>query len=67
MIRSEALADEADSVHKSCKEFTYDYVMREEVVTFKKSINLRLNIRVNPQRRSLKAIFLLFIKLYAEQ
>jgi len=36
MIRSEALADEADSVHKSGKEFAYDHVMREEVVTLKK-------------------------------
>ena len=33
--------------------------MREEVVTFKKDADQRLNIRVNPQRRSLKAILLI--------
>ena len=64
MIRSEALADEADRVYKSGKEFAYDHVMREEVVTFKKDADQRLNIRANPQRRSLKAILLLFIEPY---
>jgi len=46
MIRSKALADEADSVYKSGKEFAYDHVMREEVVTFSKGVDQRLNIRV---------------------
>ena len=64
MIRGKALADEADSVYKSGKEFAYDHVMREEVDTFSKGIDQRLNIRVNPQRRSLKAILLLFIEPY---
>ena len=36
--------------------------MREEVITFAKGTEARLNIRVNPQRRLLKAIFLLFIE-----
>ena len=64
MIRSKALADEADRVYKSGKEFAYDHVMREEVVTFKKDADQRLNIRVNPQRLSLKATLLLFIEPY---
>ena len=38
--------------------------MRGEVVSFAKGTDARLNIRVNPQRRSLKAILLLFIEPY---
>jgi len=65
MIRSKTLADEADRVYKSGKEFAYDHVMREEVVTFSKSVDQRLHIRVNPQCRSFKTILLLFIEPYA--
>ena len=61
-IFSEKLADEAISVYSNRKEFAYDDVMRERVITFAKGSETRLNIRVNPQRRSLKAILLLFIK-----
>ena len=64
MIRSKTLADEATSAYSSGKEFAYDHVMREEVVSFAKGTDVRLNIRVNPQRRSLKAILLLFIEPY---
>ena len=64
MVRSKALADEADRVYKSGKEFAYDHIMRDEVVTFQNDVDQRLNIRVNPQRRSLKAILLLFIEPY---
>ena len=56
MIRSKKLADEAHSVYSSGTEFLYDHVMREEVVTFTKGSDTRINIRVNPQRRSLKGI-----------
>ena len=38
--------------------------MREEVVTFSKGGDQRLNIRVNPQSRIRKAILLLFIEPY---
>ena len=38
--------------------------MREEVITFAKGTEARLNLCVNPQRRSLKAILLLFIEPY---
>ena len=61
-IRSEELADEATSVYLSGKEFAYNDVMRERVITFAKDSETRLNIRVNPQRRSLKAILLLLIE-----
>lgn len=39
--------------------------MREEVVTFAKATDSRLNIKVNPQRWSLKGILLLFIEPYS--
>ena len=64
MIRSKTLVDEARSVYSSGKEFAYDHVMREEVDTFKKESDTRINLRVNPQRRSLKGILLLFLEPY---
>lgn len=64
MINSKTLADEAQSVYTNGKEFAYDHIQREEVVTFKKGADTRLNLRVNPQRRSLKAILLLFVEPY---
>ena len=48
MIRSKTLVDEATSVYSSGKEFAYDHVMQEEVVSFAKGADARLNIRVNP-------------------
>ena len=64
MIRSKTLADEAHSVYSSGKEFAYDHVMRDVVVTFKKDSDTRINLRVNPQIRSLKGILLLFVEPY---
>ena len=49
---------------KVARSFAYDHVMREEVVTFSRGGDQWLNIRVNPQRRSLKAVLLLFIEPY---
>ena len=60
-IRSKSLADETASVYTSCKEFAYDLVMRERVVPIARGGDTRINLRVNPQRRSLKGILLLFI------
>lgn len=51
----------ATSVYNSGKAFAYDHIMREEV-TFAKATDNRLNIRVNPQRLSLKSSRLLFIE-----
>ena len=62
MIRSKTLADEAFSTYTSGIEFAYD--QRDAVVTFAKGTDTRLNLRVNPQRRSLKGILLLFVEPY---
>ena len=64
VIRSKTLADEALSTYKSGKEFAYDLVMRSEVVPITRGSDTRLNLRVNPQRRSLKGLLLLFINPY---
>ena len=64
VIRSKALADEARSTYTSGKEFAYDLVMRERMVPIARGSDTRLNLRVNPQRRSLKGILLLFINPY---
>ena len=61
VIRSKDLADEVMSTYKSGKEFAYDLVMREKVVPITRGSDTHLNLRVNPQRRSLKGILLLFI------
>jgi len=64
MIRSKTLADEARSVYTSGKELLYDHVMHDKEVSFKKDIDQRLTIKVNAQRRSLKALLLLFVEPY---
>ena len=64
MIRSSTLAADAHSVYSAGKKFLYDHVMRAEVVTFSKGTDTRINLRVNPQRRSLKGILLLFVEPY---
>ena len=65
VIRSESLAKEAVRTYSSGKEFAYDLVMRERVVPITRGSDTHLNLRVNPQRRSLKGILLLFINPYA--
>ena len=65
VIRSKLLADEAMSTYASGKEFAYDLVMREKVVPITRGSDTHLNLRVNPQRKSLKGILLLFINPYA--
>ena len=64
MIHSPQLAKEANSVYSSGKEFVYDHVQLEKVIPIKKGSDERINIKVNPQRRSLKAILLLFTEPY---
>jgi len=66
MIRSKTLADEANSIYSSGKEFAYDHVMRSQVVTFKKDTDTRKNIKIDAQKRSLKALLLLFIEPYTD-
>jgi len=65
MIRSPKLAYEADSEYSSGKAFAFTHVHREKVIPIKKGSDARINIKVNAQRRSLKAILLLFTEPYA--
>ena len=64
MIRSKTLADEAESVFTTGKELVYDHVMRSRDVPINKGTERRINIKVDNQRRSLKAILLLFLDEY---
>ena len=64
MIKSKTLADAAFSEYSSGKEFAYDHIQRDKVVMFSKGTDTRLNLRVNPQIRSLKGILLLFVEPY---
>ena len=61
VIRSKSLADEVASTYSYGKEFAYDLVMLEKIVTINRGTDGRPNLRVNPQRRSLKGLRLLFI------
>ena len=63
MIRSEKLGDEAKGTYSSGKEFVYDHVHLETTISF--GSDTRLNIKVNPQRRSLKAKLLFFMEPYS--
>jgi len=67
IIHSKTLADEAHSVYSSGKEFTYDHVMHDKEVSFKRGTDKRINIKVNAQRRSLKALLLLFVEPHSGQ
>ena len=64
VILSKPLADEAISTYINGKEFAYDLVARSEVVKITRGSDTLLNLKVNPQRRSLKGILLLFITPY---
>ena len=63
MIRSQDLAYQATSVYESGKEFLYDHVSCHSVKTVDSSTEL-INSKVDSQRRSMKAILLLFVKPY---
>ena len=64
MLHSRQLAEEANSAYSSGTEFAYDHVHREKVIPIQKGSDERINIKVNAQRRSLKAILLLFTEPY---
>jgi len=64
MIHSKQLAQEAASEYSSGKAFAYDHVQLYETIPFKKETEERLNIKVIAQRRSMKAILLLFTEGY---
>ena len=60
----ETLAEQATNIYTVGKEFAYDHVSRFKVVKFKKQTETNLNITVNAQRRSMKALLLLFVEPY---
>ena len=64
VIRSQILATEVVSTYNSGKEFAYDLVMFEKMVPITRGSEPSINLMVNPQRRSLKGILLLFINQY---
>ena len=64
IIYSPPLAELADRSYSNGKVFAYDHVQLEEVIPLVKGTDSRINIKVNPQRRSLKAILLLFTEPY---
>ena len=64
MLHSPLLAEEAESVYSSGKEFVYDHMHRDKVISIQKGTDTKINIKVNAQRRSLKAIVLLFTEPY---
>ena len=64
VIRSQTLATEVVSTYASGKEFVYDLVMRDKVVSIARGSATSVNLMVNPQRRSLKGLLLLFINQY---
>ena len=64
VIRSKYLDDKAASTYSYGKEFAYDMVMLEKVVDVNRGTEGRLNFWMNPQRRSLKGILLLFTVPY---
>ena len=61
VIRSQTLATSVVSTYASGKEFAYDLVMLEKMVSIKRDSDTHLNLMANPQRRSLKGLLLLFI------
>ena len=64
VIQSKSLADEVASTYSYGKEFAYDLVMLEKIVDIARNTDGKLNLRVNPRRRSLKGLLLLFIVPY---
>ena len=62
--KRESLGEQATSLYTSGKEFFYDHVTRDKVVTFAKGTDTRINVKVNAQRRSMKGLLLLFVETY---
>ena len=58
-INSKELANTAVSELTKGKPFAYDHIHQQEVILLKKDRDSRVNIRINLQRSSLKAILLI--------
>ena len=63
-IRSVTLADSVLSEYTNGKQFPYDHVQYIKTVKLRKDTDSQFTITMNPQRRSLKAILLLFLDPY---
>ena len=48
MVLSKKLSDEADEVYTSGKEFAYDHLSRDKVVSINKGTDTRINIKEDP-------------------
>ena len=64
IMTSPRLADEAERAYEDGKEFLYDHVQFQKIVAIDRGTQTLVNITVTPQRRSLKAILLLFLEKY---
>jgi len=67
MIRSKMLAEEANSTYSNGKEFVYDHMHLDSIPSFQRGSDTWLNIKVNAQRKSMKAILLLFVEPYSSR
>ena len=63
-VSRESLGEQATSLYTSGKEFFFDHVIRDKVITFAKGTDTRINVKVNQQRRSMKGLLLLFVEPY---
>jgi len=64
MLNSPFLAGEAEREYTTGKEFPYTHVQRPQRQVFKKDTDTLINIKVDSQRRSMKAILILFTESY---
>ena len=58
------MTEEASKAYLSGKRFSYEHVQQETAMPLKKEADRKINLKINPNRRSLKAILLLFIEPY---
>ena len=63
-IHSRELAEATEDVYTGGKEFLFDNIRRDKMVVINKGTDEHVNIQVNPQKRSLKGILLIFIEPY---
>ena len=55
----------AKTVYIAGNALAYNHVVHDKVIPFKKQTDMRINVKVNTQRRSRKGLLLLFVELYA--
>jgi len=65
-INNSTIAEEAINTYNTGKSIPYEYVHRPKIETLKKDTDTHINIKVDAQRFSLKAIVLLFEDPYVD-